>query len=710
MTPRTPTAPQSIRPENDAEPPTPPPLPPISIDSLDNLRYLTAFIERQTAAAAGANGPPPNLIAATRPQRPILTMASGRPTIGPRTNPLLINSATSTARSDFMTANSKSSHANNPNKPATPVNNESLNCLKQLYSSRFLKEVQLPTVFDETQKSVQLQLSKDSLNVTYKEDGPSNDSGSARVNFCIPQTCGVYYFEVKIIDRGSHGVVGVGLTPYNSSCKSLPGWENNSTGYHGDDGNIFIGNGKGTPYGPNYGNGDVIGCCLNFIDRTCFFTKNGVNLGIAFKDMNTRMYPTVGLRHDRTEMAINLGQEPFQFAIVDYVRQIKSKYGLNPFEREINIDYLNEQTENLVLEYLIHNGCVETAAQFAKKLNKDCDMSTVLLRNNVTKLILSGKIGESINTIRDSFPKLFELHPRLLFLMRIQQFIEKIRKNDSSKVEPEDFLCHINESYPYANQAKRDKRNSKSNNGDKKLGEFSDNGSGGNIDNFCQHLNSELGLISSPQQNIGEDFSNPSLYNETQNTENEDNLFDNGNVANDGDKMEICDDTNDADNEDPEYPEQTDNLNFPNTNFINSFIAPEAPQTPLLQINQNRSAEGLEDFKELLVFGHLLIQSGTYLLNQKLISEHVYKKMMDVFKLIILENPEDSHVGHLLQESERNNLSSRINSAILEHLEQMGESNIDRIYAQVSQCYQKMIRDKIIHTGLVDAADYMTLK
>ena len=39
----------------------------------------------------------------------------------------------------------------------------------------------------------------------------------------------------------------------------------------------------------------------------------------------------------------------------------------------------------------------------------------------------------------------------------------------------------------------------------------------------------------------------------------------------------------------------------------------------------------------------------------------------------------------------------------------MGESNIDRIYAQVSECYQQMIRDKIMHTGLVDAADYMTL-
>ena len=247
----------------------------------------------------------------------------------------------------------------------------------------------------------------------------------------------------------------------------------------------------------------------------------------------------------------------------------------------------------------------------------------------------------------------------------MQQYVEKIRKNDSSKVEPEDFLCHINESYPYANQAKRDKRNSKSNNGDKKTGEFSDNGSGGNIDNFCQQLNSELGLISSPQQNIGEDFSNPSLYNETQNTENEDNLFDNRNIANDGDKMEICDDTNDADNEDPEYPDQTNNLSFPNIDFINSFIAPQSPETSLLQRNQNISAEGLEDLKELLVFGHLLYQSGTYLWNQKLIAGNVYNKMMDVFSLIILENPEDSNVGHLLQESQRNDLSSRINSAIL---------------------------------------------
>jgi SPRY domain len=63
------------------------------------------------------------------------------------------------------------------------------------------------------------------------------------------------------------------------------GWDKNSFGYHGDDGNMFCSSGTGQPYGPTFTTGDVIGCCLNLIDGTCFYTKNGINLGamIAFQ-------------------------------------------------------------------------------------------------------------------------------------------------------------------------------------------------------------------------------------------------------------------------------------------------------------------------------------------------------------------------------------------------------------------------------------------
>lgn len=64
------------------------------------------------------------------------------------------------------------------------------------------------------------------------------------------------------------------LTPF------LPaGWDKHSYGYHGDDGHSFCSSGTGQPYGPTFTTGDVIGCCVNLINNTCFYTKNGHSLG-----------------------------------------------------------------------------------------------------------------------------------------------------------------------------------------------------------------------------------------------------------------------------------------------------------------------------------------------------------------------------------------------------------------------------------------------
>ncbi len=60
----------------------------------------------------------------------------------------------------------------------------------------------------------------------------------------------------------------------------IAGWDKHSYGYHGDDGYSFCSSGTGQPYGPTFTTGDVIGCCVNLIDNTCFYTKNGVNLGV----------------------------------------------------------------------------------------------------------------------------------------------------------------------------------------------------------------------------------------------------------------------------------------------------------------------------------------------------------------------------------------------------------------------------------------------
>ena len=65
------------------------------------------------------------------------------------------------------------------------------------------------------------------------------------------------------------------------------GWDNDSWGYHGNDGNFFHKTESGKPYGPLFMTSDTIGCCLNFKNNTVFYTKNGVNLGNYYLNTNT---------------------------------------------------------------------------------------------------------------------------------------------------------------------------------------------------------------------------------------------------------------------------------------------------------------------------------------------------------------------------------------------------------------------------------------
>ena len=69
--------------------------------------------------------------------------------------------------------------------------------------------------------------------------------------------------------------VCIGLSSQNASLSRPPGWENESYGYHGDDGDIYSQQSSGKSYGPSFGAPDVVGCGVNFHTKTIFFTRNG---------------------------------------------------------------------------------------------------------------------------------------------------------------------------------------------------------------------------------------------------------------------------------------------------------------------------------------------------------------------------------------------------------------------------------------------------
>ncbi|CAI2187973.1 11717_t:CDS:2, partial [Funneliformis geosporum] len=114
--------------------------------------------------------------------------------------------------------------------------------------------------------------------ITNKSLGEEENCAAIRANFPIPEQCGLFYFEVDIIDKGENGYVGDWnrVCTKSASLNKMPGWEDSSWGYHGDDGNIFFNASRGKPYGKEFMTGDTIGCCLNIRNNMIFYTRNGV--------------------------------------------------------------------------------------------------------------------------------------------------------------------------------------------------------------------------------------------------------------------------------------------------------------------------------------------------------------------------------------------------------------------------------------------------
>lgn len=312
--------------------------------------------------------------------------------------------------------------------------------LKLLYPMVNEEETPLPRAWSTKDKYNYIGLSQNNLRVHYKGHGKTHkDASSVRATHPIPASCGLYYFEVKIVSKGRDGYMGVGLSAHDVNMNRLPGWDKHSYGYHGDDGHSFCSSGTGQAYGPTFTTGDVIGCGLNLVDGSCFYTKNGHHLGIAFQDLPGNLYPTVGLQTPGEVIDANFGQEPFLFDIEGEMRALRRKTrgvieGLSWPRKHGDMQTV---LQRIVSTYLVHHGYSQTAETFARSTGQEIaeELASMRNRQHIQRLVLAGRIGEAIAMTQQLYPGLLRTNEELHFRLKVRQFIEMVSGADSLELE-----------------------------------------------------------------------------------------------------------------------------------------------------------------------------------------------------------------------------------------------------------------------------------
>ncbi|KAK7064734.1 Ran-binding protein, partial [Favolaschia claudopus] len=328
----------------------------------------------------------------------------------------------------------------------------------------------LPTRWSERFRHELLSISPDGRDVTYQGASCNGDKDAAaiRTTHPIPHACGIYYYEVDILSKGNKGHISIGFAGKDVRLSRLPGWEQNSWGYHGDDGCSFAAEKNGTPFGPTFGTGDTIGCGIDFSTYQAFFTKNGTLIGSAFKDIgrSTDLFPSIGLRHSGEAIRVNFGQDPFKFDIEYHVHQQRLQTWSNIMTTPIDLSLVpgesaattsktepvsEEQTKSainkLVLSYLAHHGYAKTARALAKQCSgtssssadHDVDMdggssssdsaigldSDMELRTQIVNLVVAGDIDAALAQTKKHYPTVLSADEGLmLFKLRCRKFVE----------------------------------------------------------------------------------------------------------------------------------------------------------------------------------------------------------------------------------------------------------------------------------------------
>ncbi|KAK0078037.1 hypothetical protein PV325_003124, partial [Microctonus aethiopoides] len=471
------------------------------------------------------------------------------------------------------------------------------------------------------------------------------DAASVRTTHSIPAACGLYYFEVKIVSKGRDGYMGIGLSAHGVNVNRLPGWDKHSYGYHGDDGHSFCSSGTGQPYGPTFTTGDVIGCGVNLVDNTAFYTKNGHHLGIAFTDLPPNLYPTVGLQTPGEVVDANFGQTPFVFDIGDMINELRVRTRLQIINYPTP-DHGQGQWQavlhKMVSTYLVHHGYCDTAEAFANSTGQvfEEDFNSIKNRQRILKLVLAGRMGEAIDLTSRLYPGLLERDANLMFALKCRQFVEMVNGSDSEV----NFSSNDNQ----ASVIQSTKAYTKlTNNGN--IEEM-------NLNNSLNGTVAETHFINGQIENNDvdmEDNNTTSNINGVKNSST--NGYQYGNTNANGYK---CQNGEDIDME-IDSANQNQQQNGTSGNMENSMTSTKCSKKQLCGGNK-------QAIEKMLEFGRQLYSQSIHL--RQLYGKNAANKKMlqDAFSLLAYSNPWNSPVGWQLDPQERETVCARLNSAILE--------------------------------------------
>lgn len=312
----------------------------------------------------------------------------------------------------------------------------------------------LPTKWNDQDKQGGLEVLSDGLEVKFTGVKPSSDRDheacAIRADHTMPSRSGIYYFEVTIISRKREETsIGIGFSSKSVPLSRLPGWEPESWAYHGDDGNSFCCQSSGRGYGPPFTAGDIIGCGVNFRTGSAFFTKNGEHLGIAFREIKGKLFPSVGMKKPGEHIRVNFGQSPFVFDIDGMMMEEKKRVRqqIEATSTTKLAPPLNETEliQSLVLQFLTHDGYVETAKVFAEEVRSEkqalsMDRNAVIQgfdvkededaghRQRIRAAILEGDVERALQLTNELYPNVLKDNEQVYFRLRIRRFIEMIRQ------------------------------------------------------------------------------------------------------------------------------------------------------------------------------------------------------------------------------------------------------------------------------------------